>query len=253
MRKCRNSYKSTRPGRRAPLLALAMAGFCLLAAPVAGQQKQATQQTGTKYEGSDGFAVVRLKNLEKAGVVFTNWVGTVEVAGYNGVESCDEECYTPTIEVVPFELADDDELLVNFLRANQGNVMFVRYDLPTFGDEWQIVDARPWIKTPPPGLPSVLRVKPSGARRNFSLYGRVLRLQREGTFGNIWEGLYMEKDGRRVHPVSITSDEVALFLEKAMASQEYYYMGISVAFFSGFRNSAHDIFEINYKQQATLP
>lgn len=208
------------------------------------------------YSGPDGFAVVVLKSLEKSGVLSVTWGGTFEVPWYNPGENCDlnaGDCYEPVTRSVEFKVSGENPVVLNFLQANQGREMFVRYNLPMFGDDWQVIDAAEWAKNPPRGLPTSIQVKPTGSKTNLVVYGRILRLQREGTFQNIWEGLYLDQSKRKVLPISITSDAVATYLEKAMSAREVYYMGISVSYVPGFRNSAQDIFEINYVSRPVLP
>lgn len=209
-----------------------------------------------KYTGPDGFAVVVLKTMEKSGVFSATWGGKFEIAAYNEAENCDEdsgECYEPITRSVEFKIENENPVLVNFLKENPGKEMFVRYNLPLFGDKWQLVDAMVWSQNPPRNIPASVRVPPSGSRRNFVTFGRVLRLQREGTVQKIWEGLYLDPKKRKVYPVSITDEKVILFLEQAMIARKGYFIGISVSYFPGFRNSTHDIYEVNYTNQPAAP
>lgn len=235
----------------------ALAGILTLLGPSglpADPQGPAAELNLKSYEGPDGFAVVVLKKLEKSGVLSITWGGTFEFAGFSPGEDCDDnegECYQPRVRTAEFKLKDDDNpVLLNFLKANRGKEMFVRYDLPLFGEEWQLIDAVVWSQHPVRGLPPAVRVPPSGSRRDFTVYGRVLRLERTGSVQTIWEGLYLDQRNRRVHAVSITNERIVAYLALAMASRESYHLGVSVAYFPGFRNSTHDIYEINY---ATAP
>ncbi|MEQ9365755.1 MAG: hypothetical protein RIF32_16035 [Leptospirales bacterium] len=249
--------RSSRPppaARRGPLRfvgTLTLAGTLAIAGPAG----LAADGAGG-YDGPEGFGVVVLNKLEKSGVFSATWGGTFEIAAFKRGENCDEDeghCYTPIARKQAFKLENESPVLINFLKENRGKEMFVRYNLPLFGDDWQLVDAMVWPKNPPRSTPDSVRVPPSGSRRDFVARGRVLRLQREGSVQKIWEGLYLDQDQRRVYPISITDEKVVVFLAQAMAARRSYFMGISVSYFPGFRNSTHDIYEINYARRPAPP
>ena len=95
-----------------------------------------------------------------------------------------------------------------------------------------------------------LIVSKTGSKRNFSVSGKILSLEYQGTIIGTYEGLYLDEVRSKVHPFSITDEKMANYAWNTMKSNMKSNFGISVAFATGFRKSNYDLFEINYKAPA---
>lgn len=215
------------------------------------------QAAGTYAEGS---AVVRITQFEQSGLVWTSWEGQLEWAGYDESEDCDEarnECYTPELATRKFSLDPDNADAADFVRRNVGKQMLIRYRIHlvepvSLDSDFEILEARVWDEAAPAGLPPVRKIEPTGAARNFSVYGRVLRLERRGNAVKTWEGLYYNQQTGKVHPFSLTDDGMASYLLTAMGSSKMFYLGVSVAYVAAVRETGWDIVEVNYNEPASF-
>ncbi len=228
---------------------------------------------------SEGWTVGKLLQFESRGIVFESYEGIMEVTIYEPAESCDEtrdECYTPTRKKVNFSVRPENVDLVNFLSKQLNQTMLLQFNVHriqpvALSSSIEVIQAQfqestlphtnslldpkqkitVWIQahdTPQPMDKFVTRK--TGGKRNFSLSGRILSLEYKGTLVGTYEGLYWDESRGKVHPFSITDDEMAEFAWKAMKYSGRYFLGISVAHVSGVRLSDYDLFEINFREPA---
>ncbi|MBX7058842.1 MAG: hypothetical protein K1X75_12315 [Leptospirales bacterium] len=207
---------------------------------------------------AEGYAVVRLVKMESSGVIWDSWEGELQWASFDPTEECqetDNACYTPRLDSIAFSISDETKEASNFMRTNVGREMLIHYKKHlitpiALNTDFEILEARPWSEAIPEGLAHKLAIEKSGGKRNFSVYGRILRLERRGVTINTWEGLYLDATKRKVHPFSLRSDEMAEFITKAMASSVQYNFGVSVAYVATIYDTNYDIFEVNYDEPA---
>ncbi len=206
----------------------------------------------------EGWAVVRLIKFESGGILYKSYEGKIQLATYNESENCndtDNKCYTPLLETLDCSVSPDNKQTVYFMNLNLGRQMLVHYRIHrikpiSLGSNMEILEARVEQETPPASFPSFKVVKQTGSKRNFSIYGKILKIENRGTMVKTYEGLYYDKTRDRVHPFSVTDEEMAQYIQTAMNYTKEYYIGLSVARVKGVRESFYDIFEINYKNRA---
>jgi len=248
MRTCQQNQSIRRPSR-ATLLAFLLLPLFLAPAPA--------QAVGTYAEGS---AVVRVAQFEQSGLIWTSWEGQLEWAGYDEGEDCNEarnECFTPELAQRKFSVDPENEKAVDFLRLNVGKQMLVRYKIHlveplSLDSDLEILEAQVWDERIPQGLPPLKKIEPTGSARNFSVYGRVLRLENRGNVAETWEGLFYNQQTGKVHPFSLTDDGMAQYILTAMGSSKMYYMGVSIAYVAAIRETGWDIVEVNYNEPASF-
>ena len=228
-------------------------GLLLLALPVTSIFPMGTAR--------DGWMIVK---LEKFGVdefgAWKSFEGTFHLAGFDDDEECEEEdnwCYTPTLVAEDFSIREENLQLAYFMKENVGKAMLVHYRKHRtepwgMNTKFEVIEAYPRIDQKPEALPDMLAVEKSGTSRNFWIYGRVLKLEREGVTYKTWEGLWYDKQRDRVHPFSLSSDEMASYIQKTMYSDQMYYIGVSKARITWWRHTDYDIFEINYKNKPDI-
>lgn len=228
---------------------------------------------------SEGWAVGKLIQIESRGIVYESYEGVVEVTGYDAAENCDslrDECYAPTKKKVNFSVRPENAEVVNFLRNHLNQTILIQFHIHrvkaiALSSEVEVIQAQlqenvipqsgvltdpkqkvtVWVQahdTPQPI--DKMTGKKTGGKRNFSVSGRILSLEYKGTMVGTYEGLYLDESRGKVHPFSVTSEEMAEFAWKALKYSGKYYLGISVAFITGMRQSDYDLFEINFKEPA---
>lgn len=228
---------------------------------------------------SEGWTVGKLLQFESRGIVYESYEGIIEVTGYDPSEVCDafrDKCFTPTKKKVNFSVRPENADLVNFLSKQLNQTIIIQFNIHrvqaiALSSDVEVIHAQyqeniipqtdslsdpkqkmtVWVQahdTPQPI--EKMSGKKTGGKRNFSVTGRILSLEYKGTMVGTYEGLYLDESRGKVHPFSITSDEMAEFAWKALKYNGKYYMGISVAFVTGLRQSDYDLFEINFKEPA---
>ncbi|AMX59011.1 hypothetical protein IQB76_12580 [Leptospira borgpetersenii serovar Hardjo-bovis] len=207
---------------------------------------------------SEGWAVVRLIQFESRGIIFDSQEGLLEFTTYDKSEKCEaskDECFTPLKEKIEFSVRPENGEVVNFLNNNVNQEILVQYRVHkiepiALSTDFEVIGAQKQITTIPKEAPDKIIVNKSGSRRNFSVSGRILKLEYQGTIIGTYEGLYLDEVRGKVHPFSVTNEEVAAFAWNTMKFGTKYYIGVSVAFATGWRKSDYDIFEINYNSSA---
>lgn len=206
---------------------------------------------------SHGWAVVKIEKLESSGLIFDSYEGVLQLHSFNSDEKCDEkkdQCFTGQPKKLNFSVQSDNTA-ANFINKNIGREILVNYRIHRFepialSTDFEVIEAKNLLTEKSKDLKEKLVVKKTGSERNFSVAGKILQLDYQGTFIGTYEGLYLDKKKNKVHPFSITNEKMAKYAWQAMQSRTSFYMGISVAYATGFRKSDYDIFEINYKEPA---
>jgi len=206
---------------------------------------------------SEGWAVIKLTKFESRGIIFDSFEGYAEVKSFDKSEQCDkskDECYTPTTSTLEFSVRDDNAAVANMMRKAVGSEMLIhfrqhRIEPIALSTDFEVLEAFGQEGSAPADMQKPLRVPKTGSR-NFSVFGRFLRIEYQGTAVGTYEGLYQDQKSGKVYPFSITNEEMAQLAIKTMKYSQNFYFGISVAIVTGVRKSDHDLFEINYKEPA---
>ncbi|MCR9142154.1 MAG: hypothetical protein NXI24_07870 [bacterium] len=207
---------------------------------------------------AEGRAVIKLTKFESSGIIFESYEGTATVTTFDAKENCnsdENECYTPTTESISISVRPESKAAVNFMLKNLGKQMLIHYCIHriepiALKTDFEILNAQPVSAGRPADLADRHTVKKSGARRNFSVRGKILRLEERGTAVKTYEGLYKDLQRGKVHPFSITEESMAAFAFRVMQTGQPHYLGITQAYVTGFRESDFDVFEINRKDPA---
>ena len=210
---------------------------------------------GTYAKGS---VVAKIIQFESRGILFDSYEGVLEITGLDKDEKCDEakdECFTPVTQKMDFSVRPENADLVNYLQKNLNQELLLQYRVHrikaiALSSDMEILSAAKQEASVPAEQGDKLIVAKSGSKRNFSVSGKVLQLDYQGTFIGTYEGLYVDAIRGKVHPFSVTSEQMAKYAQVSMKSSTKYNMGISVAYATGFRKSNYDLFEINYKEPA---
>jgi hypothetical protein len=208
---------------------------------------------------SEGWASAKIIQFESRGLIFESYEGLMELSTFSSDEKCDEEkdeCYTITKQKIPFSVRPENAETVNLLMKSLNQDLVIKYRIHrieaiALSSETEVIEALATVNSMPTELESdKLIVSKTGAKRNFSVSGKILRLEYQGTMIGTYEGLYVDELRGRVHPFSITDEKMANYAWITMKSNMKSNLGISVAFATGFRKSNYDLFEINYKAPA---
>ncbi|HMV43610.1 MAG TPA: hypothetical protein PK079_15265 [Leptospiraceae bacterium] len=210
---------------------------------------------GTYAEGS---VVAKIIQFESRGILFESFEGVMEVTKFDKEEKCDsakDECFAPQKTKTNFSVRMDKPELINFISKNLNQDLLLGYNIHritpiSLSSDMEILTAAKQESSPAPEQGEKLAVQKSGGKRNFSVTGKVLQLDYQGTIIGTYEGLYLDETRGKVHPFSVTNEQMAKYALAAMKSGGKYYLGISVAYATGFRKSDYDLFEINYKEPA---
>ena len=204
-----------------------------------------------------GQVIIKLTKFESGGILFNSWEGEGERATYDSSEECDDkkdECFIPKFETFNFSVREDNARVINFMRNNMQKEMVLVYKIhrvepAALSTRFEVEDVLTRFDNPPTSLP-FKKTAPLTGSRNFSLYGRVLKLEYQGVTVGTYEGLYYDRQKDKIHPFSVTNEAMALHIYECMKYSKDFYIGISVAIVTGMRKSDHDVFEINYRESA---
>ncbi len=207
---------------------------------------------------SEGWAVVVPTKLEQSGIIFDSYEGMYDVVTFDRNEKCDEkenQCFNPKSKSLAFSIRPENARAVNFIQKNIGREMLVQYRVHritaiALSSELEILDAKPIEPQVSKDVKRQVAVQKSGAKRAFSLYGKILLFEYRGRAIGTYEGIYYDKQRDRVHPFSVPNEEMAKFIPTAMASSTPFYFGVSVSYVTAWRESDYDIYEINYDAPA---
>lgn len=207
---------------------------------------------------SEGWVTAKITQFESRGLLFDSFEGIMEVSSFEKTEKCEEEkdaCFTVKKDVKPFSVRPENQEVVNLLNKSINQEILLNFRIHritalALSSDTEILKAAPQKSELPQGMEEKKVVKKTGSKRNFSVSGKILQLEYQGTFIGTYEGLYFDDKRGKIHPFSITSPEMADYAWQAMSSNRTFNMGISVAYATGFRKSNYDLFEINYKEPA---
>ncbi len=205
---------------------------------------------------STGKMIVRVLKFESKGII-KSYEGTMEYAGYNEDESCNAEenfCYTPVLETGEFSVHEDSKQVAYFINQNVGREMVfefrIHYAKPIgLGTSFEVIGVKARSDSLPQDLPQRFFIEKTGSKRNYALYGSVLKLERKGNTYKSWEGLYYDRQRDVVHPFSLSDDGMAEQILKMIDIAKDFHFGISQARMVVGRRTPFDIFEINYKEK----
>jgi len=212
---------------------------------------------------SEGWIFInKILKIEGSGVFIDSYEGEALVTSFDPKEKSnkkctekDYKCYTPKSRRLKFSIRPKNAKVVNFVQKSKGKGGFYlkfrqhRCEPFALSTDFEITGFRE-LSNPPRNAPSRLIVSKSGSKRNFSLKGRILSLEYVGTMVGTFEGLYLDQRTGKVHPFSVTNEKMARYIYKNIANKEPLFIGISVAYISGWRKSKYDVFEINLKEEA---
>jgi hypothetical protein len=210
---------------------------------------------GTFAEGS---VVGKIIQFESRGIIFESYEGIMEVTNFEKEEKCDaakDECFAPKKTKIDFSVRTDKPELINTLMKSINQELLIGYNIHriksiSLSSEMEVLTAGKQESSAPVEQGDKLAVAKSGGKRNFSVSGKILQLDYQGTFFGTYEGLYLDESRGKIHPFSVTNEQMAKYALAAMKASSKYNMGISVAYATGFRKSDYDLFEINYKEPA---
>lgn len=208
---------------------------------------------------AEGKVVGKLTQFESRGLIFDSYEGMIEISDYNKDEKCDEskdECYIQTKKIINISVRPENADVVNMLNKGLNQEFLFEYNIHritaiALSSDFEILKV---IKQES-AQSSIngkdrFQVNKSGGKRNFSVAGKILQLDRQGTFVKTYEGLYIDEVRNKVHSFSVTDEEMAKFVLEAIKQNGKFFFGISVAYVDGFRKSDYDLFEINFKEPA---
>ena len=206
---------------------------------------------------AEGRTIIRLLKFESSGIITKSWEGEAEHAFYDDDEKCDADnyrCFEPTREKFDVSVRQENKRIIEFMRKNIGREMVIVYRRHrvaslALGSRLEITNVFAQATRLPSGFPERVTAKITGSR-NFSVYGRVLHLEKRGFAVQTWEGLYLDRTRRKVHPFSVSDDKMAEHLLKTIGYTRLFHMGVSKALFTAVRETKFDIFEVNYNEPA---
>ncbi len=208
---------------------------------------------------AEGKVVGKLTQFESRGLIFDSYEGMIEISDFNKEEKCDEskdECYIGTKKIINISVRPDNAEVVNILNKGLNQEFVFEYNIHritaiALSSDFEILKVmrQESAQTSVNGKDK-FQVNKSGGKRNFSVAGKILKLDRQGTFVKTYEGLYMDEVRNKVHIFSVTDEEMAKFALDSMKQSGKFFFGISVAYVDGFRKSDYDLFEINFKEPA---
>ena len=207
---------------------------------------------------SEGWMIVKILKFESKGIIFDSYEGILEFSSFSKDEICNEEndeCYSIKKEKISFSVRPETYEAVNLINKNINRELLINYQIHritaiSLSSDFEIVQAFPGNNLPREIEGDEFIVSKTGSKRNFSIFGKILKIEYQGTLIGTYEGLYLDETTSKIHPFSITDENMAYFAMSAMKSTNRYYMGISVSYTKGFRKTYYDIFEINFKSPA---
>jgi len=209
---------------------------------------------------ADGWAIVRPVKLENKGLMYRSFEGIMEWADYDVNEKCnndEDQCFTPVIGTKRFSIRTSNKRAIKFVGENLDREMLIKYTIHRvepvkLGSDFEIIDCFEIKRELPQDFPRQFVVKQTGNKRNFSVQGKFLRIERRGTTVKTYESVYYSRKNDTVHPASIVDKSMAELAIKTMGFDVEFFFGISVSYVDGIRESDYDIFEINYTGKAGL-
>ncbi|MDH5655690.1 MAG: hypothetical protein OEZ34_07270 [Spirochaetia bacterium] len=209
---------------------------------------------------AEGWAIARPIKLENKGFMYRSFEGTLEWAGYDRFEKCSDEsdaCYTPVLKTQRFSIRTTNKRVIKYVGENLDREMMIHYKIHRvesikLGTDFEIIDCFEIRKNLPADFTKQYIVEQTGNKRNFSVHGKFLRIERRGTTIKTYEIIYYDRKNDTVHPSSIVDKNMADLAKKTMVYDVEFNFGVSVSYVDGIRESDYDIFEINYIGKAGL-
>lgn len=209
---------------------------------------------------AEGQVYLTVRKVESSGIIFESWEGTGELVTVDRSENCkqeENECYTPKKEMISFSVRPETDggKLAAEIQKNINKEILVAYrihriEAAALSTDFEVTGLLEMQDRLAADLPAKKVTRKTGAKRNFSVLGRVVHLEYAGTAVGTYEGIYIDQQKGKAHPFSITDAEMAAHIYKVMALRKDYNLGISQAFVTGVRKSDYDIFEVNMNEPA---
>lgn len=209
---------------------------------------------------AEGQTTMTIKRFESSGVIIESWEGSAEIVTYSKDEKCEEkenQCFTPVRKVISFSVrpdADQGKLAAELQKAINKEILVSyrihRIEAFALSTDFEVIGILEVQDRLGPDLPAKKVGRKTGGKRNFSVLGKILQLEYSGTVVGTYEGLYQDSQSGKVHPFSITAQDMANHALKVMSLRREYNIGVSQAYATGFRKSDCDIFEINMNEPA---
>jgi hypothetical protein len=209
---------------------------------------------------SEGQVFLTIRKFESSGIIFESWEGSGEITTYAKDENCNRDenlCYTPKKEMISFSVRPETnggKLAAELQKSINKEVLVSfrvhRVEALALGTDFEITGVLDRVSNMPADFPAKKATKKTGAKRNFSVHGRILSLEYQGTAVGTYEGLYLDAQKVKVHPFSITDAAMAAHAYRLMALSRDYHLGVSQAFVTGLRKSDYDVFELNLNEPA---
>jgi len=209
---------------------------------------------------AEGQTYMTIRKFESSGIFFESWEGSGEVTTYEPGEGCNADenlCYTPKKQLISFSVRPETnggKLAAEIQKSINKEILISfrvhRVEAIALGTDYEITAVFDRVGTMPSDFPAKKETKKTGAKRNFSVHGRILSLEYQGTAVGTYEGLYQDTQKGKVHPFSITDAGMANHAYKLMALSRDYYLGVSQAYVTGLRKSDYDVFELNLNEPA---
>lgn len=208
---------------------------------------------------AEGKVIGKLTQFESRGLIFNSYEGSIEISDFNKEEKCDEskdECFMQTKKMISISVQPDNVDVVNLLNKSLNQEFVFEYNIHritpiSLSSDFEVLKV--YRQESSQNLvqgKDKFQVNKSGGKRNFSVVGKILKLDLQGTFVKTYEGLYVDEVRGKVHLFSVTNEEMAKFALESMKQNGKFFFGISVAYVNGFRKSDYDLFEINFKEPA---
>ena len=148
---------------------------------------------------SRGRKIIKLVKFESRGFVKESWEGVAIEPSYDDDEKCDKkknQCYTPIAKRFKLSVRPKRKKVVNFMRKNIGREMLVifryhKFEPVALSSNFEVLDVYSQGARPPSNFKRRITAKKSGTI-NFSLYVRILSLEKRGIAINTYEGLFLD-------------------------------------------------------------
>lgn len=205
----------------------------------------------------EGKAIVALREFGRKGIFIDSYEGSFDIASYNQNEKCEDpqDCYTPDKESLRFSIREENKDLIQFMLKNMDRVMVIEYRIHrikpiALSTSFEVLKASGIKATQAADFPWKYVSKNRTGSTDYSVYGKVLRLEYRGVAVGTYEGLLYDRRKDKVTPFSVTDEAMARHIYLCIDSGQEYNIGITRALVTGWRDSKLDVFEINYRERA---
>ena len=176
---------------------------------------------GTFAEGS---VVGKIIQFENRGIIFESYEGVMEVTNFEKEEKCDaskDECFAPKKTKIDFSVRTDKPELINLMMKSINQELLIGYNIHriksiSLSSEMEVLSAAKQESSALAEQGDKLAVAKREEKEIFSVSGKILQLDYQGTFVGTYEGLYLDESRGKVHPFSVTNEQMAKYALAAM-------------------------------------